>query len=189
MSAGKGSSLRPCPNLNDKERLFWCHDVLVVSGFLITSASLQRYGRLRSINPVNFYWFRFARIAPCLVLVLTVLVALHYSGNPYFKLSTGDYSVLGAVIHALTFRFNALLVHFGWNINVCNILWSLSIEEAFYICFPLICMSLCGARLFADFPGIAFPGRMKLRAAVGCHRAGAGTQPRACSQSAARCPR
>src|SRR4029077_10469507 len=28
MSAGKGSSLRPCRKLNDKERLFWCHDVL-----------------------------------------------------------------------------------------------------------------------------------------------------------------
>jgi peptidoglycan/LPS O-acetylase OafA/YrhL len=54
----------------------------VISGFLITGTSLQRFGRLRAINPVNFYWFRFARIAPCLVLVLTVLVALHYSGNP-----------------------------------------------------------------------------------------------------------
>jgi len=57
----------------------------VISGFLITSTSLHRYGRLRSISPLNFYWFRFARIAPCLALVLSVLVALHYSGNPYFQ--------------------------------------------------------------------------------------------------------
>jgi peptidoglycan/LPS O-acetylase OafA/YrhL len=128
----------------------------VVSGFLITGTSLQRYGRLRTIVPVNFYWFRFARIAPCLALVLTVLLALHFSGNPYFKLDTRDYSVLGAVIHILTFRFNALLVHFGWNINTWNVLWSLSIEETFYLCFPLVCMLLRDARLFAGLCIILF---------------------------------
>jgi peptidoglycan/LPS O-acetylase OafA/YrhL len=128
----------------------------VISGFLITSTSLQRYGRLRAMNPVSFYWFRFARIAPCLVLVLIVLVALHYSGNPYFKLNTRDYSVLSAVIHVLTFRFNALLVHFGWNINQWNVLWSLSIEEAFYICFPLVCILIRDARLFAGLCIIIF---------------------------------
>jgi peptidoglycan/LPS O-acetylase OafA/YrhL len=128
----------------------------VVSGFLITGTSLQRYGRLRSINPLNFYWFRFARIGPCLVLVLAVLMALHYSGNPYFRLNTKDYSVLGAVLHVLTFRFNALLVHFGWNINQWNVLWSLSIEEAFYICFPLVCILIRDARLFAGLCLIIF---------------------------------
>jgi peptidoglycan/LPS O-acetylase OafA/YrhL len=128
----------------------------VISGFLITGTSLQRFGRLRAINPVNFYWFRFARIAPCLVLVLTVLVALHYSGNPYFKLNTRDYSVFGAVIHILTFRFNALLVHFGWNINQWNVLWSLSIEDAFYLFFPLLCVLIRDARLIAGLCLIIF---------------------------------
>jgi peptidoglycan/LPS O-acetylase OafA/YrhL len=85
----------------------------VISGFLITSTSIRRFGRLRTINPVNFYWFRFARIAPCLALVLTVLVVLHYSGNPYFRLNTRDYSVFTAVVHVLKFRLNARLVHFG----------------------------------------------------------------------------
>src|SRR5262249_24954823 len=99
----------------------------VISGFLITSTSLHRYGSLRSISPLNFYWFRFARIAPCLALVLSVLVALHYSGNPYCRLDTKGYSVFTAVVRVLTFRFNALLVHFGWNINQWNLLWSLSI--------------------------------------------------------------
>src|SRR6516225_1307912 len=112
----------------------------VISGFLITSTSLHRYGRLRTISPFNFYWFRFARIAPCLALVLTTLVALHFSGNPYFRLNTRDYSVFTAVVHVLTFRFNTLLVHFGWNINQWNVLWSLSIEETFYLCFPLVCI-------------------------------------------------
>jgi peptidoglycan/LPS O-acetylase OafA/YrhL len=128
----------------------------VVSGFLITGTSLHRYGRLRAINPLNFYWFRFARIAPCLVLVLTVLVGLHYSGNPYFKLDTRDYSVFSAVVHILTFRFNALLVHFGWNLNPWNVLWSLSIEEAFYLFFPLLCLLIRDVRLLVGFGIIIF---------------------------------
>jgi peptidoglycan/LPS O-acetylase OafA/YrhL len=109
----KGLHLSHVVTLITRNGYFGVTMFFVISGFLITGTSLQRYGRLRTINPVNFYWFRFARIAPCLILVLTVLVALHYSGNPYFKLDTKDYSVLGAVIHILTFRFNALLVHFG----------------------------------------------------------------------------
>jgi peptidoglycan/LPS O-acetylase OafA/YrhL len=68
---------------------------------------------------------------------LTTLVAMHFSGNPYFTLNTRDYSVFTAVVHVLTFRFNTLLIHFGWNINQWNVFWSLSIEEIFYLCFPL----------------------------------------------------
>ena len=121
----------------------------VISGFLMTSISLRRYGQLGKINPAKFYLFRLGRIAPCLALVLTTLVSLHYSGNPFFKLVTKDYSVCTAVISILTFRFNALLIHFGWNLNQWNILWSLSIEETFYLCFPLVCMLLRDVRLIA----------------------------------------
>jgi peptidoglycan/LPS O-acetylase OafA/YrhL len=39
----------------------------VISGFLITSTSLERYGSLGKIDIIGFYIFRFARIMPCLV--------------------------------------------------------------------------------------------------------------------------
>ena len=128
----------------------------VISGFLMTSISLRRYGQLGKINPAKFYLFRLGRIAPCLALVLTTLVSLHYSGNPFFKLVTRDYSVFTAVISILTFRFNALLIHFGWNLNQWNILWSLSIEETFYLGFPLVCMLLRDVRLIAGLCIIVF---------------------------------
>ena len=128
----------------------------VISGFLITTTSLQRFGRLRNLHPLSFYWFRFARIAPCLTLVLTVLLVMHYSGNPYFTISTRDYSVFTAVIHILTFRWNSLLVQFGWNINQWNVLWSLSIEETFYFCFPLVCILFRDPRLLAGLFAIIF---------------------------------
>ncbi|HSY26345.1 MAG TPA: acyltransferase family protein [Burkholderiaceae bacterium] len=44
----------------------------VISGYLITSMSLSRWGTLEKIRPRLFYTYRFARIAPCLVLVLAI---------------------------------------------------------------------------------------------------------------------
>jgi len=48
----------------------------VISGFLITGMSLQRWGSLNRIGIRGFYARRFARIAPLLVAVVFVLSAL-----------------------------------------------------------------------------------------------------------------
>src|SRR3984885_11743951 len=50
-----------------------------ISGFLITSTSLRRWGSLWRLNAPDFYKLRFARIAPLLVLLLAVLSALHFA--------------------------------------------------------------------------------------------------------------
>jgi peptidoglycan/LPS O-acetylase OafA/YrhL len=49
----------------------------VVSGFLITSTSLRRWGSLSKVGVRDFYGLRFARIAPLLFLLLAVLSGLH----------------------------------------------------------------------------------------------------------------
>src|ERR1700727_4084730 len=48
-----------------------------VSGFLITSTSLRRWGSLSRVNVREFYQLRFARIAPLLLLLLAALSSLH----------------------------------------------------------------------------------------------------------------
>src|SRR5712672_1532026 len=48
-----------------------------VSGFLITSTTLRRWGSLSVVNVREFYLLRFARIAPLLLLLLAVLGGLH----------------------------------------------------------------------------------------------------------------
>src|SRR4029077_20923273 len=50
-----------------------------VSGFLITSISLRRWGSLAGISIRDFYLLRFARIVPLLLLLLAVLCALHFA--------------------------------------------------------------------------------------------------------------
>ena len=47
----------------------------VISGYLITSTTTRRYGSLAQVDVPSFYAFRFARIVPCLVLALALIVA------------------------------------------------------------------------------------------------------------------
>src|SRR5580658_4200102 len=55
-----------------------------VSGFLITSMALRRWGGLSEVKLRDFYRLRFARIAPLLILLLLVLSALHFMGVNLF---------------------------------------------------------------------------------------------------------
>ena len=114
----------------------------VISGFLITSTSLSRFGELRNVSLRAFYCFRFARIAPNLALILAVVVPLVLAGVPVFASKPGGPSLWLTVVSILTFTHNLLMQKFGF-FNYClNILWSLSVEEMFYFTFPLVCVLL-----------------------------------------------
>src|ERR1700761_4481894 len=53
-----------------------------VSGFLITSTSIRRWGSLARVSVRDFYGLRFARIAPLFLLLLAVLCVLHVAALP-----------------------------------------------------------------------------------------------------------
>jgi len=114
----------------------------VISGFLITSWSLKRWGRLSQLNVRQFYWMRFARIMPCLVGLLLILVLLDRGGVPRFVVNTQHTSIIRATIAALTFQVNWLEAKTGYLPASWDVLWSLSVEEVFYILFPLLCTLL-----------------------------------------------
>jgi peptidoglycan/LPS O-acetylase OafA/YrhL len=114
----------------------------VISGFLITSWSLKRWGRLNQLNIRQFYQMRFARIMPCLAGLLLVLVLLDRLGVPRFVVNTQHTSLVRASIAALTFHVNWLEAKTGYLPASWDVLWSLSVEEVFYIVFPLLCMLL-----------------------------------------------
>jgi peptidoglycan/LPS O-acetylase OafA/YrhL len=114
----------------------------VISGFLITSTSLSRFGQLRNVSLRAFYTFRFARIAPNLALILAVAVPLVIAGVPFFASKPGNPSIWVTVFSILTFTHNLLMQKFGFFNWGLNILWSLSVEEMFYFTFPLVCILL-----------------------------------------------
>jgi peptidoglycan/LPS O-acetylase OafA/YrhL len=114
----------------------------VISGFLITNISLQRWGSLSHIDIKAFYIRRFARIMPCLLLLIAVLSVLHLGDIKYYTISKPTQSLGGTIFSALTMRLNWYEGKTGWLPGGWDVLWSLSIEEAFYFAFPLLCLLL-----------------------------------------------
>ena len=114
----------------------------VVSGFLITATTLRRWGTLSRVSLRGFYLMRFARIVPLLLLLLSVLTILHLAQVKYFVVSPKTGGLGRALIAALTFHVNVLEARRGYLPGSWDILWSLSVEEIFYLFFPLM------ARLF-----------------------------------------
>ncbi|HUX73570.1 MAG TPA: acyltransferase [Steroidobacteraceae bacterium] len=108
-----------------------------VSGFLITATSLRRWATPCSIRPREFYLLRFARIAPLLILLLIVLGLLHCTGSKWFFVPEKAGGLGRALLAALTFRVNVLESQRGYLPGNWDVLWSLSVEETFYLLFPL----------------------------------------------------
>ena len=111
-----------------------------VSGFLITATSLRRWGALSAIRTRGFYLMRFARIAPLLLLLLGVLTALHFAHVEHFVVSAKTGGLSRALLAALTFHVNVLEARRGYLPGNWDILWSLSVEEMFYLFFPLVAL-------------------------------------------------
>jgi peptidoglycan/LPS O-acetylase OafA/YrhL len=118
----------------------------VISGFLITGLSLRRWGSLGGVRIGNFYRMRFARIAPCLLLLLVILSTLHLAGVADFAIRPERSSLGRAMVAALTFHVNWLEGHHGYLPAGWDVLWSLSIEETFYLLFPLAAVLLASER-------------------------------------------
>ncbi len=110
----------------------------VLSGFLITSILLEELQSTGSINFGRFYFRRACRLLPAMfgaVAFVLVYAAITESGP---KFMTTLWDSLGVIFY----YFNWVLV--GANANVgahqemYTHLWSLSIEEQFYIVWPAV---------------------------------------------------
>ncbi|MEZ5946595.1 MAG: acyltransferase [Hyphomonas sp.] len=138
-----------------------------ISGFLITRLLLAEASEKGRIGIGNFYIRRFLRLLPALYVMLAVTsVALIVLGTP---------PLLREVATALTYTANYLFVALefqdaaaaagqglpGVRVAPWSHLWSLAVEEHFYLLFPLllmlnlqnlkrmawICLGLCAAAL------------------------------------------
>jgi len=113
----------------------------VISGFLITSMTIRRYDKLPNINISEFWWFRFSRIMPMLTLCIISIVVFDLYKLPQCSINSSDDLIRG-ISSILSFRFNEIMgsvLPSSW-----NPLWSLSVEEMFYLFFPLLCVLLTG---------------------------------------------
>jgi peptidoglycan/LPS O-acetylase OafA/YrhL len=113
-----------------------------ISGFLITLTSLRRFGSLAKMRAAIFYRIRFARIAPLLLLLLAVLSVLDLVHANGFEIGRSHTTLPRALLAALTFHINWFEAAHGYLPANWDVLWSLSVEEMFYLFFPLACLLL-----------------------------------------------
>lgn len=127
----------------------------VISGFLITSHAIWRWRTLDQIALPVFYALRAARIMPGLLLLLVTVAVIGAVGVPLFQSRMpGTFEPVSPLLvygAALTFWMNVLVERLGWVNYPLGVLWSLSIEAAFYVAFPLLCRTLRQPALIAVF--------------------------------------
>jgi len=115
----------------------------VISGYLISSIVFYEL-QLGTFSISEFYRRRIRRLFPSLILVLTASLIIGW-----FCLLAEEYALLGLhVQHAATFTSNFLLLkevnYFDEIAEAKPLLhlWSLGIEEQFYLFWPLLILSL-----------------------------------------------
>ena len=117
----------------------------VISGYLITSNADRRWSGLSGVNARAFYRLRIARIVPCLLLLLGTVNLLALAGVAIFQNhAPGGTPVSFWLVNlaSLTFWMNVLVGTYGWVNYPLGVLWSLSVEEVFYLFFPILCLAL-----------------------------------------------
>lgn len=102
----------------------------VLSGFLITTLCLKEVERTGSLALRSFYTRRALRIFPVAYLYLLVIVII----NQIYRLNIPAFQFAGAALYIMNFsyfrshNFAYIIAHY----------WTLSVEEQFYILFPVI---------------------------------------------------
>ena len=115
----------------------------VISGFLITSLLLHEYHETGRIDLKNFWIRRFKRLIPAVVFLLMVLVS-YMAIFHLERLAAIKADFIAALIYLANwwFIFEDVSYFEALEANPLKHLWSLAIEEQFYIIWPVILLLL-----------------------------------------------
>lgn len=127
---------------------------LVISGYVISRSFWSDHRRRRSISAsIKAFWIRrFFRLWPASALAIAATVVF-ISLSPNLYSSYGDVQThVSAAIASLTYWMNLWGYHrmtSGQGVTLLGHFWSLSLEEQFYLLFPLVVLAASTRRSLA----------------------------------------
>jgi peptidoglycan/LPS O-acetylase OafA/YrhL len=131
-----------------------------LSGFLITSLLLYEWDNTGRIDMSRFWSHRFRRLMPGALLALGVIAVLGATIGDPSQVARLRWDGLSALFYVSNWRF----IHLGADYadmfaspSLVQHFWSLSIEEQFYMTFPIFAIALLrygDRRIFAAVIGL-----------------------------------
>ncbi len=134
----------------------------VISGFLITGHLVGEIRRTGGVRLGAFYARRIRRLLPAAFLVLVVSLALVVAFLPYPRWGRNAWEVAASAGYVENWYLAAMSVNYSALNDAASVVqhyWSLSVEEQFYIVWPLL---LLAALAVAKRPG-ADSSRRRIR--------------------------
>ena len=111
----------------------------VISGFVITKSITEK--NLFSVSRIIFFYRkRILRLFPSIVVVILLflfLFVLFVSRSGYEVFQTAKYSIVG-LSNIYLFYINQDYFSINNELNPFSHIWSLSVEEQFYLIYPLV---------------------------------------------------
>ncbi|WP_245931484.1 acyltransferase family protein [Actinokineospora auranticolor] len=121
----------------------------VISGFLITSHLDREILRTGRVRLGRFYARRVRRLLPAALLVLVVSLIAAYFLLPYLRWKTNAHEALASALYVENWLLAVNSVDYSAFTAVASLAqhyWSLSVEEQFYLCWPLLLLLLFKVR-------------------------------------------
>ena len=118
---------------------------LVISGYLITSLILKEYKQTNFFSYKYFYERRARRILPALLFIIIVSSVIAYLFLLPLSFVDFAYSSISSILFSSNIYFWATGIEYAATSELYRPLlhtWSLSIEEQFYIVFPIFLIFL-----------------------------------------------
>ena len=117
----------------------------VISGYLMTSIILKEFKATKTFSFINYYKRRIRRLLPALLVVI-----FGTSIFSYFVLLPAHFEEFVKSVASSIFFFSNFFFHFSGQAYGAQVLseipllhtWSLSLEEQFYIIYPIVLLGL-----------------------------------------------
>lgn len=130
-----------------------------LSGFLITSLLLEERADTGRLSLTGFYLRRGRRLLPALFVFLAVMLAVAAVAGP-------EFGTPGETVAAVFYVANWHPALHGPTNDALGHLWSLSVEEQFYIAWPLVLLVIRRARVLLAVSVVGVFGSVGLSLAL-----------------------